>query len=169
MMTVYIMRGIPGSGKSSIVKQLAMEDTTSSNLSSVSADYYFEDINTGEYKFDPTKLEEAHAECLRQFIALVMFQSEENSTVFVDNTNMLLWQLTPYLSIAKAYGCNIKIVEVFCDVLVAWKRCTHNVPLEVIERMANHYEPIPYKWINKTNVEFIWVDATNPNNLIWRK
>ncbi len=50
---LYIVRGIPGSGKSTFAKQLVGAD-----FLVCEADKYF--MVDGEYKFDATKLKQAH-------------------------------------------------------------------------------------------------------------
>lgn len=58
---VYIVRGLPGSGKSTFAKTLAK----SLNIPFWEADQFF--YKDGQYNFDPTKLGEAHAQCFENF------------------------------------------------------------------------------------------------------
>ena len=55
MKNLYIVRGLPGSGKSTFAKSIAKPYQV------FEADQYF--MKNGKYKFDPTKLKEAHNDC----------------------------------------------------------------------------------------------------------
>jgi adenylate kinase family enzyme len=53
MKNLILLRGLPGSGKSTFAKQICNQH--------IEADMFF--IQDGEYKFDASKLKEAHAWC----------------------------------------------------------------------------------------------------------
>jgi hypothetical protein len=55
---LYIIRGLPGSGKTTEAKRLAAENPD--NFKIYEADDYFLDATSGIYNFDATKLQEAH-------------------------------------------------------------------------------------------------------------
>ena len=77
MKKVFIMRGIPGSGKTTAARALAGKEGIIH-----STDEYFE-IN-GIYKFDTTRLQEYHD---RNFEAFSMSLKENISIVICDNVN----------------------------------------------------------------------------------
>jgi adenylate kinase family enzyme len=58
MKILYILRGLPGSGKSTLAKSLSNALT-----GHIEADMFFVDKESGEYRFDPTKLGQAHSWC----------------------------------------------------------------------------------------------------------
>jgi len=58
MKNLILVRGIPGSGKSTISKLL--------RGAHLETDMFFTNPETGEYKFDYLKIKEAHAWCQRQ-------------------------------------------------------------------------------------------------------
>ena len=61
---LYIMRGLPGSGKSSLAQQIAKSYHDHGKRSIISsADDTFLDIRTNQYNFDVTRLDEAHHSC----------------------------------------------------------------------------------------------------------
>ena len=61
---LYLVRGVPGAGKSTFAKNLG--------CTHFETDEFF--MVDGEYKFDPSKLKEAHAWCLDQ-VELAMIQN----------------------------------------------------------------------------------------------
>lgn len=151
MKKVIIMRAIPGSGKSTFAKQLAKEvDKAGGSAKIVSADDYFYNLGEGKYKFDVTKIGDAHAGCMRAFIEAL--QTDVN-VVIVDNTNLGIPEISPYRLVAAAYGYPVEVKQVEEDVDVAASRNQHGVPADAIERMHQYmkteeekyppfYEPI---------------------------
>jgi uridine kinase len=58
---MFVMRGLPGSGKSTLSKRIAtVYDTEDQKTVICSGDDYFTDPENGEYKFNAQKLQEAH-------------------------------------------------------------------------------------------------------------
>lgn len=122
-MKVTILSGVPGSGKSTFASK-------TTNTVVCSADDFF--CQSGEYKFDVTKLGEAHGECLRKFIEAIQVGSD----VVCDNTNTTADEIGPYYAIAAAYGAEIELITVLCDPAVAAARNVHGVPAAGVEAMA---------------------------------
>ena len=129
--TVTILAGIPGSGKSYIAKGLSK----STGAIVVSADDFFTDPVTKEYKFDFTKLGEAHGTCMRLFREAL----EAGRPVIVDNTNTSTFEVSPYILVAQSFDVwDIKITTVEVqdsDVEKAFARNTHGVPLGGVQAM----------------------------------
>lgn len=146
---VIIMRGIPGSGKSTWAK------THHPGAVFCSADDYFTGPSDGMYRFDPTLLSEAHDQCLIKYLKALEFAHEcrpgPNNDIVVDNTNIRVFELAPYYRLAEAFKCSVKIVQMYCEPSLAYTRCQHGVPLGVIEGMARSFEPVPTWW----NVHYI--------------
>lgn len=119
------MRGVSGSGKSTLAKQLAPQ-----NAVICSADNFFERLG----HFDPTKLGEAHGECLRLYTESVQANVP---CIIVDNTNTTLWEISPYVALAQAYGREFYIIEIETDLSAAElaARNVHGVPEAGIEAM----------------------------------
>ena len=126
---VFLLRGLPGSGKSTLANQLGG--------SLVEADKYF--MEYGEYKFDASKLKEAHAWCRNQ----VKEWMETNDRGFdvprivVSNTFTQEWEMKPYYDLAKEYG------YIVFSLIVENRhggQNVHNVPEEVIDRMRTRFE-----------------------------
>lgn len=125
-MKVIIMRGVPGSGKSTYVSK------NFPGAAVYSADDYFVNAE-GVYVFDPRKLPQAHGKCLKDFV----FHLERpfSSDAVIDNTNTTAVECAPYAALALAYGCALEIVTIQCDPEVAAARNTHGVSVEGVKAM----------------------------------
>lgn len=122
--TLYLVRGIPGSGKSTFAKCL--------DGFLREADMYF--INRdGSYNFDPSKIKDAHNWC-REEVESIM-KEEEN--VIVSNTFTQEWEMDAYYQLAKQYGYKVfsVIVENRHDGINQ-----HGVPQDKLEVMRNRFE-----------------------------
>lgn len=139
MPTLTILRGVPGSGKSSFAQTL--------NGVKVSADHYFID-EEGEYVFNPALLGEAHGACLHAAIRCC----EKGVSVVVDNTNTQLFEMSPYVLLAQAYGYDLRIVRVLADPQVCATRNIHGVPAGTILRMAQGMEEVLPFWPKEETV-----------------
>lgn len=126
MIKVIILSGIPGSGKSTYAAASGERTVV------CSADHYFE--KSGSYRFDPSKLGEAHAECLRRFVDTLSAGTAD--TLIVDNTNTTALELAPYVAVCAAFGVVPRLVTVECDPEVAYQRNQHGVPLAGIQAAA---------------------------------
>ena len=120
---VVIMSGLPGSGKSTWIKKHSKDETV------CSADHFF--MRDGEYCFNPSQLGEAHASCMRRFIDAL----SKGQNVIVDNTNLSWDEISPYYSVAKAFGAKVSLCTVECSMEVAHSRCVHGVPLVAYKGM----------------------------------
>ena len=131
---VYIMRGIPGSGKSTRARELVKPE----NIKNIfSTDDYF--MVGGEYRFDPTKLGEYHGNNLQRFKDAVM---QGISPIVVDNTNTQKWEYAKYEEFAKDNGYRVEVVAMpLIPAEDAVQRNTHGVSQEVIEKMISRWEP----------------------------
>jgi predicted kinase len=90
MKTLYIIRGLPGSGKSSLAELLTEF--------AYSADDFFNLYHDGVFK--PELLKEAHAWCFEK----VKDELRHFDDVAVANTFTQLWEMQPYLDLAKEFG-----------------------------------------------------------------
>ena len=121
---LYIVRGIPGSGKSTFAKQLT------ANV--FEADHYFYD-NDGNYKFIASEIKDAHKEC-QDNVRIAMESSIPK--IAVSNTSTQEWEMEPYFELAKKYG-----YKVFTIIVENRHGGTnvHNVPEDKIEQMKNRF------------------------------
>jgi predicted kinase len=99
------------------------------------------------YKFDPTKLGEAHGACFRKVIDALQRKEE---LVVVNNTNTSLVEIAPYMVAAQAYGYEANIISLQIDPKIAAARNTHGTPLATVEKMAERLaktlEDLPPWW-----------------------
>lgn len=122
---LFIVRGLPGSGKTTLAKQLT------ANV--FEADHYFYD-NDGNYNFIPSEIKEAHKEC-QEFVGHAMESNIEK--IAVSNTFTQEWEMKPYINLAKEHGYKVFTIVVenrHGGINV------HNVPEDKIEQMANRFE-----------------------------
>lgn len=122
---LYIVRGVPGSGKTTLAKQLT------ANV--FEADHYFYD-NDGNYNFIPSEIKEAHKEC-QQFVGFAMESGIQK--IAVSNTFTQEWEMEPYFELAKKYG--FKVFTIIVENRHGGKN-QHGVPEDKIEQMKNRFQ-----------------------------
>ncbi|KAG4100847.1 P-loop containing nucleoside triphosphate hydrolase protein [Neocallimastix lanati (nom. inval.)] len=136
---LYILRGLPGSGKSSLAKTIMNSHGKRGVV--LSADDYF--LVNGKYEYDPSKIGEAHLfnqESCRE-------KCEKGvSPVIIDNTNVKCWEAKVYVEIALHYGYKIEVRE---PETPWWKnrdpeklarKTLHGVPLKKIKGMLDRWD-----------------------------
>lgn len=129
---LYIVRGVPGSGKSTLALNLVGSD-----FLVCEADKYF--MVDGEYKFDASKLKDAHEACRNQ-VETYMKDSLVNDQFYpeiaVSNTFTQEWEMQPYFDLAKKYG--YMVFSIIVENRHGGSN-QHNVPAEAIQRMKDRF------------------------------
>lgn len=130
-MKLYLMQGLPGTGKSSLARVIA-RDALAVVLST--DDFHHTDpANPHLYIFDPTlavSRHEKNQERCRYFLS-------RGVSVVIDNTNITNAAIKPYVLMATALGIPVEI-----------RRCiqeygsVHGVPAEIIEKMRAAMEDL---------------------------
>lgn len=93
MRKLILIRGVPGSGKSTLGQQLVNDSDDDAHL--FEADDFFMEID-GEYRYDKSFVPEAHKLCQAQ-TAQMLFHG---ATVIVANTFTKYWELKYYFELA---------------------------------------------------------------------
>jgi len=126
---LFLLRGLPGSGKSTLAAQLGG--------SLVEADRYFMDY--GDYKFDASKLKDAHAWCRDQVKKWMEVDNAgyDVDRIVVSNTFTQEWEMKPYYELAEKYGYRVHSIVV--ENRHGGKNI-HNVPDEAIDKMRKRFE-----------------------------
>ena len=129
-MKLIIVRGIPGSGKSTIARRYE-----AAGFVHVESDMYF--MRDGEYKFDATKLHTAHQWCQNE----VQAHLEAGQEVVVSNTFTRLWEMEKYLEMAERLNIeDVKVLKVVGD----WGS-VHGVPEEALKRMNDRWQDYEFE------------------------
>ena len=124
MRQLVLLRGLPGAGKSTFANLLGGIH--------VEADQYF--MQDGEYKFDASKLKQAHNWCKLR----VEHSMEDGANkITVSNTFTQEWEMDTYFELAEKYG-----YQTSC--LIVENRHggvnIHGCPDDKIEQMRNRFE-----------------------------
>jgi predicted kinase len=126
---LYIVRGIPGSGKSTFAKTLGGIH--------IEADQYFVDAD-GNYNFDGSKIKLAHEYCKGQTKAWMKTDGDQVSVdkIVVSNTFTQEWEMEPYFELAKEFG--YKVFSIVVENIHGGKNI-HNVPDDKIKQMKERF------------------------------
>lgn len=137
MKRLLILRGIPGSGKSTYAKSFAKATV-------MSADDYFL-TPEGQYVYRPEKLQTAHELCYLRFVKAVINNDE---IIIIDNMNIDAWHISPYYMLGEVFDYAVEIVNFLTDIETSYQRNIHNVPKQDIESAAERIRTtkLPKHW-----------------------
>ena len=123
MKNLILLRGLPGAGKSTLAKLICNQH--------VEADMYFQ--KDGEYKFDASKLKQAHEWC-RERTEQYMRQG---FNVVVSNTFTTEGEIAPYINLAYKHKYRLTTIVVENR---HGNSSVHSVPQETIEKMKSRFQ-----------------------------
>lgn len=125
MKTLVLLRGLPGAGKSTLASMF-------NGAAHFEADMYF--MVDGEYKFDGSKLPEAHQLC-----QLWTKNAMKDSTgiIVVSNTLTQQCELDKYYELAKQF--DYRVISLVVENRHGGKN-VHGVPDEVLDKMEARFE-----------------------------
>jgi predicted kinase len=134
MKNLILLRGLPGSGKSTAAKLLGAGGSGTAHFE---ADMYF--MQDGEYKFDASKIKNAHNWCQSsvEHAMLLNHTTGHNSTIVVSNTFTQEWEMEVYYNLAKQWDYRVTsmIIENRHEGVNI-----HGVPDEVLTKMRDRFE-----------------------------
>lgn len=122
---LVLIRGLPGSGKSTMAKDVVFKD-----FEHYEADQFFIDTN-GIYNYDYKKINNAHEWCQQKTLMALT----KGKSVVVSNTFTQLSEMEPYIEMANTFGiqpCIIKATGNYSN--------EHGVSASTIERMRQRWE-----------------------------
>ena len=137
-----ILRGLPGSGKSRLARQLWQQHAPQCRAEEIicSTDDYFQ--RGVSYQFDASKLPMYHALNLVRFVEGL---KAGRPLMICDNTNMACWEYLPYQTIASAMGYGVRRLligdpkDIHQQKLCA-RNNLHDICLTTIQAMAARFE-----------------------------
>lgn len=119
---LILIRGLPGSGKSTRARSL--------DAFHVEADMYF--VNSdGDYCFDPALLPKAHEWCQNRAEDAL----KQGNDVVVSNTFVKRWEMKAYRNMARRHGAELVI-----EVCREQYGNIHGVPESVVKRMKKEWQ-----------------------------
>jgi predicted kinase len=124
MNKLIIIRGLPGSGKTTLAQTIS--------LVHYEADQFFMQAN-GVYEYDKEKIKDAHEWCQKKTEYAMRHLV---SPIVVSNTFVKRWEMQPYLDLATSYGYEVFEITMSGPLYPN----VHGVPDEVIERMRTNWE-----------------------------
>lgn len=133
-MKLTIVRGLPGSGKSTLASRLST--MTFEQVVHIETDQFW--MINGTYKFDLTRLREAHEWCRVR----VHEYLERDYHVIVSNTFTTQKEMRPYFEMAKDLGIRPQVI--LCQGQFG---NIHNVPPDTLVKMAERFQyDLPDLW-----------------------
>ncbi|KAL4597370.1 NEDD4-binding protein 2-like 1 isoform X2 [Arapaima gigas] len=136
---LYIMRGLPGAGKSTRARKIQTQ--YGGNGVILSTDDFFRNENGVMENFDRELLPTAHQRN-KEYAWFAM--KDQIHPVIIDNTNISCWEMKPYVKMGLHFGYHIR----FCYMNKSWRlsveelsrRTGWKVPKSVIWNMKQRYE-----------------------------
>jgi tRNA uridine 5-carbamoylmethylation protein Kti12 len=136
LVKIYIVSGLPGSGKTRHTLSLAVYD---SPVICSTDDYT---MRNGPEKFNSADLPEGHRLCFEKYIETIhdaVINKFRVKAIIVDNTNLTAAEIAPYVAYAGVFKIQPTILRVHARPEVAFKRQTHGVPFDTFCSMVTNW------------------------------
>lgn len=121
---LFLVRGLPGAGKSTFVKHLG-------DCVHLEADMYF--LKNGEYVFNKDELKDAHLWCQNSCYFALSFGKKN---VVVSNTFTQEWEMKPYFEMAEKMGVEVTVLVVEN---YHGGKSIHDVPQQTMDAMEKRF------------------------------
>ena len=125
MPKLTLIRGLPGSGKSTMARKIAIDTWALHVEADMWVDY--------SQPYTPEAAKRAHAICQSQARRALVF----GESVVVSNTFTRRREMQPYLDMARQYVAQVEIITATGDY-----GSIHNVPDDVIQAMRERWEEV---------------------------
>ena len=132
MAFLILLRGLPGSCKSTLAKILS----ENSRYPVFSIDDYFINLETGHYTFEFSKNHLAYKNC--ELLTREAMQ-EKNEKIFVANAFTIEWEMEPYFKLASDFNYKIFVITVEHR---HKEKNVHDVSEEQLKKMAQKYKVV---------------------------
>lgn len=133
MKKFYILRGVPGCGKTTLAEELRDLYTEFDKIVVVcEANDYF--MRNGEYNYSPSLLPKAHEECKKRVISSMESGAD---VIILTNTSTQFWEYEEYLNLADEFGykTSVLVVENHHN-----GKSPHGVPEEKLNVMRRRFD-----------------------------
>ncbi|MCC7233078.1 MAG: ATP-binding protein [Bacteroidia bacterium] len=127
--SLILLRGLPGSGKSSFAKLISENDT----YPVFSVDDFFTSAESGTYRFDYMDNHKAYALCEKNTRESMHAGKKK---IIVDNTFTMAWETEPYFRLAAEHGYSVYVLTVEN---YHGNKNVHGITEEQMKLMADKY------------------------------
>ena len=132
MKTLLLIRGLPGSGKTSLARLLA----ASGEFAHFSIDSFFEDRATGTYCFDYKTNHLAYKKCESDTKQAML---EGRTKIIVEHTFTIEWEMEPYFKMASELGYQVFVMTLENR---HGGRNIHGIADVQLQKMASKYKVV---------------------------
>ena len=153
MPTLHIFRGLPGSGKTTKANQIGCLVISPRDMFSMIDGEYAYEARVGR----PTRpaAEKALMRWARHAVGDMLHLGAD---VALAETLLTMAHLQPWIDMANMHNANVKVTDCFITVDQSFERNTHGVPRDVIQDMADKWEP----WDGGCGCNYVPVFAEGP-------